>query len=140
MPQLFRVGDTPNWVVVESAAKTERLPHVEKVLAASTCLDGRVPLYSELGEMGYTHERTAHSGKVYLSGDVQPQTIEGFWATVRSGLRGVYRSVSTEYLQSYLDEYTVRHNSREHPAGMFNAFVSRIEKYPRAGPASSQPS
>jgi len=66
---------------------------------------------------------------VYVSGDVHINTIEGFWATVKGGLRGVYHGVSTEHLQSYLDEYAFRYNNREAIGrGMFDAFLGRIEK------------
>ena len=41
---------------------------------------------------------------------------------------GVYHSVSSKHLQSYLDEYSFRYNHRKDPEGMFNAFLSRIEK------------
>ena len=33
---------------------------------------------------------------------------------LKSGIRGVYHSVSAKWLQSYLDEYTWRYNHREH--------------------------
>jgi hypothetical protein len=57
-----------------------------------------------------------------------PRAIH-FWATVKGGLRGVYHGVSTEHLQSYLDEYAFRYNNREAIGrGMFDAFLGRIEK------------
>jgi hypothetical protein len=51
-------------------------------------------------------------------------------------LGGVYHSVSTKHLQSYLDEYAFRYNSRDITGrrGMFDAFLSRIVK---AVPASA---
>lgn len=121
--------------VVESASKEELLPHVQtKVLPASTVYTDEWKSYDRLGEMGYTHERIHHAEKVYVSGDVHTQTIEGFWANTKRGIRGVYHSVSDRYLQSYLDEYVFRYNNRDNPNGMFDAFLGRIGKV--RGPAS----
>lgn len=63
-----------------------------------------------------------------MSGDVHTNTIEGFWALLKGGIGGVYHSVSTKYLQSYLDEYVFRYNNREAEGrGMFTAFLDRVE-------------
>jgi transposase-like protein len=78
--------------------------------------------------VGYTHERVSHDQKVYVSGDVHVNTIEGFWSLLRRGIAGTYHSVSSRHLQSYLDEYAFRYNNRDAPAGMFSAFLSRIVK------------
>ena len=62
-----------------------------------------------------------------MSGDVHTNTIEGFWATLKGGLRGTYHGVSTTHLQSYLDEYVFRYNNREATGlGMVGAFLDRI--------------
>ena len=77
----------------------------------------------------YPHKRVNHAEKVYVSGDVHVNTIEGFWALLKGGLGGVYHSVSTTHLQAYLDEYVFRYNNRDMPGrGMFEAFISRIAK------------
>jgi transposase len=62
----------------------------------------------------FAHGRVNHTAKVWVDGDVHTQTIEGFWSTVKGGIRGVYHSVSAKWLQSYLDEYAWRYNHREH--------------------------
>jgi transposase len=101
-----------------------------RVLPASTVYTDEWKSYRALGREGYQHERVNHSEKVYVSGDVHTQTIEGFWALLKGGLTGVYHSVSTRHLQSYLDEYVFRYNNRAITGrrGMFDAFLSRIEK------------
>ncbi len=65
-----------------------------------------------------------------MSGNAHTNTIEGFWSLLKRGIGGVYHAVSTKHLQSYLDEYTFRHNHRSDPEGMFSAFLGRIEKAP----------
>src|SRR5207245_8550599 len=107
------------------------------VLPASTVYTDDWKPYRSLEHVGYTHERVSHSQKVYVSGDVHTNTIEGFWSLVRRGIGGTYHAVSTKHLQSYLDEYAFRYNNREHPVGMFDAFLNRITK---ASPVSPDPS
>ncbi len=82
------------------------------------------------GELqGFPHKRVTHSQKVYVSGDVHINTIEGFWALLKGGLGGVYHSVSVKHLQAYLDENAFRYNNRDMEGrGMFEAFIGRIAK------------
>ena len=68
-----------------------------------------------------------------VAGDFHTNTIEGFWSLLTRGIGGVDHSVSAKHLQSYLDEYSFRYNHRDDPGGIFNAFLSRVEK---ADPAS----
>ncbi|MGA3184440.1 MAG: IS1595 family transposase [Candidatus Dormibacteria bacterium] len=83
------------------------------VLPASMIYTDTARIYRRLPGRGYGHERVNHSAGIYVSGDVHTQTIEGFWALLKSGIRGTYHSVSTKWLQSYLDEYAWRYNHRE---------------------------
>ena len=58
---------------------------------------------------GYVHKRIRHSAKIYVSGDIHTQAIEGFWSLVKRGMEaGVYHNVSAKYLQTYLNEYAFR--------------------------------
>lgn len=105
-----------------------------RVLPASTVYTDNFIAYWSLGKVGYRHERVNHQAHVYVDGDVHTNTIEGFWSLVKTGLSGVFHGVSTEHLQGYLDEYVFRYNNREITGrrGMFDAFLSRIEKSPSA--------
>ena len=77
---------------------TDLLPHVHaRVLPQSTVYTDEWRAYNELGERGYDHERANHSQKVYVSGNVHTNTIDGFWATVKRGIGGTYHSVSTNH-------------------------------------------
>jgi transposase len=115
--------------VTDSSRAADLLPHVkEKVLPASVVYTDEYAGYNSLNSLGYEHSRINHAQKVYVSGDAHTQTIEGFWALLKGGLRGVYHSVSDRHLQSYVDEYVFRYNHRDAPGGMFDAFLRRIEK------------
>ena len=113
-----------------------------KVLPGSTVYTDDAWANQGLDQRGYPHKRVNHSQKVYVSGDVHINTIEGFWALLKRGIGGVYHSVSTQHLQSYLDEYAFRYNNRDRDGrGMFSAFMDRVET--SASPrrvASEQPS
>ncbi len=98
------------------------------MLPASTIYTDEWHSYDSLGDRGWRHERIHHSAKVYVSGDVHTQTIEGFWSLVKRGIAGVYHGVSTEHLQSYLDEFTFRYNHRDDERGMFWAFLGQVAK------------
>jgi len=63
----------------------------------------------------YKHRAIRHADRVYVSGDTHTQTIEGFFATLKNGMRGVFHGVSRRWLQSYLNEYVFRYNHREGP-------------------------
>jgi transposase-like protein len=99
-----------------------------KVLPASTVYTDEHIAYWGPGERGYRHQRVNHVQHVYVDGEVTTNTIEGLWSLIRRGIGGVYHSVSTKHLQSYLDEYTFRYNNRRAPEGMFSVFLSRIAK------------
>jgi len=92
--------------------------------------------YKRLGKNGYAHRRVNHSARVYVDGDVHTNSIEGFFGLLKNGIRGVYHSVSTTHLQSYLDEYAFRYNRRDEATPMFWAILDRVEKTRPALPAS----
>jgi transposase len=117
-------------IVAHNDAKS-LIPQVQAKVAPSTMVyTDELRSYHSLELLGYGHERVSHSTKVYVSGNAHTNTIEGFWSLLKKGISGVYHGVSTEHLQSYLDEYCFRYNNREVTGrrGMFDAFLSRVEK------------
>jgi transposase len=115
--------------VVEGTGVKDLLPHAKQhILPSTTVFTDESYAYRSLGELGYKHERVNHTQGVYVSGNVHTNSVEGFWATVKRGIGGNYHSVSTKFLQSYLDEYAFRFNNRETmvPRGVFGAALSRI--------------
>ncbi|MDP9225039.1 MAG: IS1595 family transposase [Actinomycetota bacterium] len=115
--------------VVEGTGVRDLLPQAKQhILPSTTVFTDESYAYRSLGELGYKHERVNHAQGVYVSGNVHTNSIEGFWATVKRGIGGNYHSISTKFLQSYLDEYAFRFNNRETmvPRGVFGAALSRI--------------
>jgi transposase-like protein len=105
----------------------------EKILPASTVFTDEWQGYKGLGNHGYLHKRINHAAKVYVSGDVHTNTIEGFWSLVKRGIGGVYHAVGRNYLQSYLNEYSFRYNRRFDVEPMFLSFLGQIKKLYVAG-------
>ena len=66
--------------------------------------------------------------KVYVSGDVHTNTIEGFWSLAKRGIGGVYHAVSAKHLQGYLNEYSWRYNHRDGGQVMFEALLLRAAR------------
>ena len=96
------------------------------VMPASVVFTNDYVSYDGLQNLGYTHRRIKHSEKVYVSGDVHTQTIEGFWSTVKRGIGGVYHNVSAKYLQTYLNEYCFRYNRRHQGNLLFKRILEQV--------------
>jgi transposase len=115
--------------VMPDASKRSLMPHItEHVLPKSMIYTDEYPAYGDLARSGYGHRRIPHHKKIYVEGDVTTNSVEGFFGLMKNGIRGVYHSVSTKYLQSYLDEYTWRYNRRGSSTPMFWAILDRVEK------------
>jgi transposase len=99
----------------------------EYVLPKSTIYTDEASMYDHLrrARFPYEHKRIRHAEKVYVSGDVHTQTPEGFFSLTKNGIRGVYHSVSTKWLQGYLNEYAWRYNRRNDRRSMFDQLLLR---------------
>jgi len=98
----------------------------QNVSPNSTVFTDEFSSYYALESMGYNHQTIPHGEKVYVMGDVHINTIDGFWSLVKRGIGGVYHSVSPDYLQSYVNEYSFRYNHRKDESPMFQTFLNRI--------------
>lgn len=113
-------------LTVPNAKGKTLLPYVVKhVIPTSTIYTDEFRAYNDLQKLGFKHNRINHSSKVYVSGDIHTNTIEGFWSLVKRGIDGVYHSVSSKYLQGYLNEYVWRYNHRNDKNSLFLAILSR---------------
>lgn len=99
----------------------------ERVLPASVIYTDELRQYDPIGNMpgAFVHHRIRHAERVYVSGHVHTNTIEGFWSLVKNGLKGVFHSVSRKHLQGYLNEYAWRYNQRFEGRGRFQLLLLR---------------
>jgi transposase-like protein len=119
-------GGKVSAMTVDNVRATTLLPHLQKrVLPASIVYTDELSSYKHIGKLGYDHQRIHHAEKVYVSGDIHTNTIEGFWSLVKNGIRGAHHAVSAKHLQGYLNEYVWRYNHRDDPRSMFELLLLR---------------
>jgi len=94
-------------------------------LPSLLCVSGNFEMASSVG---YRHLRIEHGAKVFATGNIHTNSIEGFWSLVKRGISGVYHAVSPKYLQSYLDEYSFRYNRRKDKQSMFLSFLDQVKR------------
>ena len=73
--------------------------------------------YAKTGR--YTFHRVQHSQRIYVSGNVHTNTVEGFFGHFKTDLRGTHHSVSKRWLGSYLNEWVWKWNHRNDDRAMF---------------------
>jgi transposase len=101
-------------------------PMFEYVLPSSVIFTDEWKGYTNrVGEYFKDHKRIRHEDRVYVSGSVHTQTIEGFFGNLKMGIRGNYHSVSSKWLQGYLNEYAWRYNRRDEPQRIFRELILR---------------
>ncbi|MFZ0802208.1 MAG: IS1595 family transposase [Terriglobales bacterium] len=125
-----RKGSVRAFVVADVKKDTLHGLIKEHVLPSNLVFTDDFPAYDGLSRTphNYYHRRIRHSERVYVTGDVHTQTIEGFWGLVKNGIRGVYHNVGRHYLQTYLNEYSFRYNRRFDEQPMFMSFLKQVEK------------
>jgi transposase-like protein len=121
-----RIGRVVARVAPDIKKQTLRRFAREYILPKSTIFTDEHVGYDGLEYAGYAHKRIRHTAKVYVTGDVHTNTIEGFWSTVKRGLSGVYHNVSAKYLQDYLNEYCFRYNRRDQGNLLFKKILERV--------------
>lgn len=74
------------------------------------------------------HFSVNHSAKQYVDGMAHTNGIENFWSHMQRGITGIYHSVTFKHLQSYVNEYALRYNTRkDNTAQRFNLTLSNID-------------
>jgi len=67
------------------------------------------------------HSQVNHREKEYARYEdgvcISTNTIEGYFATLKRGINGVYHQVGKQHLHRYLSEFDFRYNSRKEEDG-----------------------
>lgn len=64
-----------------------------------------------------------------MSGIVHTNTVEGFFGNVKNGMRGVYHSVSSRWLQGHINEHAWRYNERNNTTrSMFETLLDKASE------------
>jgi transposase-like protein len=125
-----RGGEVRAKVVRSRSSQDVEGPIYTHVLPSSTIFTDEYAGYrtDRLGRRYRLHKRIRHLDRIYVEGNVHTNTIEGFFGLLKNGIRGVYHSVSSEYLQHYLDEYVFRYNARLNATPMFWLILDRVQR------------
>jgi transposase-like protein len=87
--------------------------------------------YRKLHKM-FDHRVVNHKSHQYVEGDVHTNTLEGFWALFKRGIRGVYHLMSAKHMQMYVDEFVFRYNTRDFSEyHRFNTMLDRVNVRPK---------
>jgi len=75
-----------------------------------------------------THDRKAvnHSVGEYVRGNVHINTIETFFAHLKRSMKGTYKSISKQHLQSYLDSFVFHYNNRHNDNQRFGTLMGTL--------------
>jgi transposase len=124
--------------VIKNAGRQELLGAIRKhVVPGAVIYTDDYGIYHGIPKMrdaegkpaNYKHFRIRHKSGWYVKdGHIHTQHVEGFWSLIKRRIGGVYHSVSPEYLQSYLDEYSFRYNRRHEGNQQFRAILSRVSE------------
>jgi len=75
----------------------------------------------------YNHSTVNHSAKQYVNGLAHTNGIENFWSQMKRGIDGIYHSISFRHLQSYVDEFALRFNTRKNETSIrFDLILSNV--------------
>ncbi len=67
--------------------------------------------YHMLKKKGFDHESVSHRRGEYVRGDVHSNTVEGFFAIFKRGMRGTYQHCAEANLHRYLAEFDFRYSN-----------------------------
>jgi len=127
---VFGAVERKGKVMAQKVPNTDKLtlmPEIKEHVAPNTTIyTDEMSAYEPLNQNGYKHQIVNHSSHIYVRGNVHTNTIEGFWSLVKRGISGVHHSVSPDYLQSYVNEYSFRYNHRKDEQPMFRTMLSRV--------------
>ena len=98
--------------VVDDRKKETLLPIIaDNLKPDAIVMTDEYTAYRDL-EFSHTHLTVNHGAKQYVNHMAHTNGIENFWSHLKRGIDGIYHWVSKEHLQSYVDEFTLRMNTR----------------------------
>lgn len=98
--------------VANVTGETLRPILVTQVSRKSTLMTDTHGGYYRVGKEFARHETVDHGADEYVRGDAYSNTVEGYFATLKRGITGVYHHVSEAHLKRYLAEFDFRYNYR----------------------------
>jgi len=107
-------GGIPTWKFVTGSAESGTL-----------LLSDKHGSYRRLSNL-YKMRSVNHSQKEYARGSTHVNTVESFWSHVKRSLTGTHKSVSKQYLQSYLNAFAFHYNNAGSDKARFLALLDIV--------------
>lgn len=82
------------------------------VAPGSVIMTDDLQAYQHL-KKSFEHHSVNHSAKEFVNGMAHTNGIENFWSHLKRGIDGIYHSISKQHLQAYINEFTLRFNTRK---------------------------
>jgi len=90
---------------------------------ATTLYTDSSPVYKGVA---YDKVSVNHSKKEFVRGDVHINTIETFFAHLKRSIKGTYKVISKQHLQSYLDSFVFHYNNRYNDKERFGVLLGTL--------------
>ena len=74
----------------------------------------------------YDRHSVDHSKGEYVRGDIHINTIETFFSHLKRSIKGTYKVISKQHLQSYLDAFVFHYNNRYSDKARFEALLGTL--------------
>ncbi|MDB4925797.1 IS1595 family transposase [Mucilaginibacter sp.] len=114
-------------MVVPNVKRETLIPILQNfIMPDSIVITDNFKVYDKLNLL-YSHARVNHSAKEYVNGIFHTNGIENFWSHLKRGVDGIYHWVSVTHLQAYVNEYTLRYNTRKFTtSGRFDLVLANV--------------
>jgi|SRR3989344_3514276 len=74
----------------------------------------------------YDREKVDHHIGEYVRGKVHINTVETFFSHLKRSIKGTYKSISKQHLQSYLDSFVFHYNNRHNDNQRFGVLMGAL--------------
>lgn len=112
---LYERGGNVRATVVKDTSRETIYPLIfSAVKRESLIFTDEYRAYRGLTQVYSAHYFVNHSAKEYVDGMVHTNNLECFWSHLKRGITGINHWVSHKHLQSYVNEYALRFNTRKH--------------------------
>nr|WP_295932049.1 IS1595 family transposase [uncultured Dyadobacter sp.] len=118
-------------VLIAKVVSDTKQATIEPIIESSikcntTVMTDEWQAYNKLNQK-FNHERVNHGAKQFVNGMAHTNGVENFWSHLKRGLEGIYHWVSVEHLQSYVDEFSYRFNTRNYTTSQrFNVALENM--------------
>lgn len=120
-------GGNVKAIVLPNREKETLLPVVYgNVKLGTVIMTDDAPAYLDL-KKDFEHHSVNHSAKEYVNAMAHTNGIENFWSHLKRGIDGIYHQISKPHLQAYINEFTLRFNTRDfNTQGRFDLILSAV--------------